>query len=160
MKLKIFILTLFFIATIISTSCVDGQYDPEKRWELNCQEIDGCEENDSFDAAYDVSSDLELLYLNFFDDIIDYYIVYFSSDSTYQILADVPFDHLSDTVVAVYAANHDILKQSSEPDDERDSLITGFSPPQSGNYYVGVFNTFSSGTGELRGYSLLIEEEE
>ena len=156
MKKKYFL--LFLIPFLILLSCVDGNYDPEGRWELNAQKADDCEENDSFDTAFEPSQ-IDLLYLNFYDDLIDYYLYSFIAGRTYTLTADVPFEHLSDTTINVYNTAHDMVVTSTAPsEDNRDSVIEGFTA-EADSYYVLVVNTSSSGTGPLRGYMLTIEEE-
>lgn len=145
---------------VLLFSCVDGSYDPEGRWRINSQEPDGCEENDSFEEAYEPESDLDLLYLNFYDDITDYYIEHFDDRYTYTIRTDVPFDHTADTSIFIYDMNKKQVSFSTESsDDERNAEITDFAPADS-RYYIYVLNAFSSGTGELRGYTLTINRNE
>ena len=160
MKKRVFFIIL--AVPVLLLSCVDGNYDPEGRWEINASEADMCEENDSFANAYDPESDLDLLYLNFYDDIIDYYIYSFNQNYTYELLADVPFDHTANTTISVYTYSTDpqLVASSVEPaDDERDSIIEAFQPEAS-TYYIVVTNTLASGTGELRGYMLTINQND
>ena len=149
---------LICIPAVIFLSCVNGTYDPEGRWELNAKEIDQCEENDSFADAFEASQ-ADLLYLNFYDDLFDYYLYHFTSGRSYTIKADVPFDHLSDTTIIIYDTSQNHITTSTAPaDDERDSVIENFTATES-NYYIVVVNTLSSGTGPLRGYMLTINED-
>ena len=151
---------VLILLVVFLSSCVDGVYDPEERARLNSLEPDMCEENDTFADAYDPSSDLDLLYLNFYDDIFDYFIIDFDADTSYTLKADVFFDHTADPLIYIYNAAQEIIDTSiPAEDDDRDAVITEFSPPSDGYYYVLVMNTFVSGTGEKKEYSLTITEE-
>ena len=156
---KMFLLVLI---SLVFFSCVDGAYDPEARWEINASEADLCEENDSFTSAYDPESDLDLLYLNFYDDLFDFYIYSFNENYTYEIKADVPYDLTTNTSISIYsyASEPQLIESSVEPaDDDRDSVIEAFQPT-AGIYYIVVTNTLSSGTGEKRGYMLTINRND
>ncbi len=151
---------LFLLPFVLLFSCVDGSYDPEGRWRINSQEPDECEENDRFEEAHEPESDLDLLYLNFYDDLLDYFIYHFDDRYTYTIQTDVPFDHTTDTTIFVYDIDKTEVKVSTESDDdERNAEITDFAPTAD-RYYILVMNTLSSGTGELRGYTLTINRNE
>jgi hypothetical protein len=152
---------LALLPLLLFCACIDGVYDPEGVWELNCQEPDNCEENDTFNDAYETHpGDPYLIYLNFYDDRYDYFLCDFDVGSTYSITTDVPFDHQTQTVIAVFDTSYGAVTTSTpSPDDARDAVITGFAPSDP-YYYLMVMNDATSGTGELRGYMLLIEEKD
>ena len=161
MKTKKIILLFLVLIALLFSSC---DFDPEEAADTGSLKADVCEENDSFEDAFDEYNTqlIGVTHLNFFDDVTDYFLFDFDIGTTYTINANVLFDHLTDPYITIYDMTQKDIVTSSKDGDTKNAIISNFTAEES-RYYVLVLNNFlstTSGTGEYRAYQLLITEEE
>ncbi len=124
-------------------------------WNGMSAEPDDYEENDSFgQAAYITEgSHMILIFANFYDDGLDYYLMDLSGDTTINV--GRPDGHETEMILYVFDIGENLI--TSDADGNDDFINTVTFNAVSGQYYVVAVST--NGSGEMRQYSLTWETE-
>ncbi len=95
-----------------------------------------------------------LIYANFFEDAVDFYLMDLSGDTTINV--GRPSGHETEMVLSVYDSNENFVISDADGNEDYISTVT-FDAGGGGQYYVVAVS--ANGSGEMREYSMTWETE-